>query len=99
MTDLLIAAIREAVRAEMADHVARLESRLDALAAGQAPRLLTIAAAAEAAHVSTCTMRRWEREQVVRSVRRGRRVLIDADSLRPTDAAEVDRLAREAQQP
>lgn len=83
MTDLLVEAIRSAVRAELAAQLAPL---VDALRAAVPPRLLSIAEAAIEARVSACTMRRWEASGEVRGVRRGGRVLIDASSLAPAGA-------------
>jgi hypothetical protein len=80
MTDLLLEAIRSAVRAELAVQLAPL---VETLRASQPPRLLSIAEAAAEARVSACTMRRWEAAREVRSVRRGSRVLIDMSSLQP----------------
>lgn len=96
LDESLRAAVAAAVQ-PLADELRAVRTELAALRAGQAPRLVTVAEAAEHAHVSPCTLRRWERAGVVRSVRRGRRVLVDLSSLQPTDPTEIAALARGAQ--
>ncbi len=101
------AAITEAVAVAMVPVLAELRAlrtevaRLASLAApaALAPELLSVAQAARTLGVSSCTLRRWERDGRVQSVRRGHTVRIVASSLRPVDSAQVAELARAARGP
>jgi excisionase family DNA binding protein len=74
-----------AIRAELAEVRATLP-----------PRMLSVAEAAERMGVSTQTIAAMGRRGDIVTRRAGRRVLVDAASLRPTDPATVARAAREA---
>ena len=84
--------------APLAAQVAELRAELAALhaPAAQEPELLSVAEAARICGVSGCTLRRWEKDGRVQSLRRGHTVRIVAASLRPTDPAQVSQFAREA---
>ena len=84
--DAIHSVVVDAVRAEGDRIVSRIVAELRAT---MPARLLTVDEAAREARVSPCTMRRWEADRYVRSVRRGGRVLIDAASLRPDEPAQT----------
>jgi transcriptional regulator with XRE-family HTH domain len=60
------------------------------------PALMTVAEAARVCGVSSCTLRRWERDGAVQSVRRAHTVRIVASSLKPASADDISRAARAA---
>jgi hypothetical protein len=95
--DAIVSAVGRAL-APVLDELTVIRTELAELRRSQPPRLLTIAEAAATARVSPCTIRRWERDGVVRSVRRGARVLIDAHSLQPTSDDEITVRARTARE-
>ena len=84
----------------------RIDRRLGELlarpAAGTAarpePALMTVAEAARLCGVSSCTLRRWERDGAVQSVRRAHTVRIVASSLKPASADDISRAARAARE-
>lgn len=96
------AALAEAVRsavAPLAEEVRALRAEVAELLRSQPPRLVSVEEAAAALGVSACTIRRWEHDQQIASVRRGGRVLIDLSTVRPTDPAQIAALARQARTP
>jgi hypothetical protein len=95
MTDLFVEAIRAAVRTEIdAALDVRLGPIVKVLKAAQSPRLASVDDTAKFTGKSPCTIRRWEKAGVIKSVRRGGSVLIDLDSLKPVDADQIAELAR-----
>jgi excisionase family DNA binding protein len=64
--------------------------------AAQEPALLSVRQYAERAGLSACTVRRRVTDGTLSHVRVGGAIRIPSASLRPTDPADVARLAREA---
>ena len=96
-------ALRAVVAAEVAPlvhQVAELTAAVQALhaPAAQEPALLSVAEAARLCGVSSCTLRRWERDGAVQSVRRAHTVRIVASSLKPASADDISRAARAARE-
>ena len=99
MTDLLMTAIREAVRTELAAALPEMvEGVVKAVAAAQSTEKLSVTEWARRNSVSTCTARRKVRDGSLPSVRVGRRVLIPADALPARGAKEIGRLADQARE-
>lgn len=74
-----------------------LRSDVTALRREQTPNLVTVHRAAELTGKHPTTIRRWEREGQIKSVRRGRSVLLDMSTLQPESELErVAKLSREA---
>jgi hypothetical protein len=97
MTDLLLDAIRAAVRTELSDALdARLGSLTEALRAATPARGLSPADFAAQSGLSTCTVRRRIKDGSLPHRRIGGRIVIPADALRPIGDVTVARLAREA---
>jgi DNA-binding transcriptional regulator YiaG len=84
--------------APLVQQVAELTAAVQALRApaAQEPALLSVAEAARLCGVSSCTLRRWERDGAVQSVRRAHTVRIVASSLKPASADDIARAARAA---
>ena len=87
MTDALVQAMREAIRAELATELPRaLAPLVDALRASQSPRLVSPAEAAKMLGISIATARRRIKDNVIPSRHLGRRVVCDLTAIRPADA-------------
>lgn len=86
------AAVRDVVRAELAD----LRADVAALKRAAPPALVDIAAFCEHAGVSQATARRMAARGDVQVVRRGRILRFDLGSLRPAEPETIAKLAREA---
>ena len=92
MTDLLVEAIRAAVRAEIdAALPAHLEPLVVALRAAVPARGLSVAEYARQHSVSTCTVRRLVSDGSLPCQRLGRRIVIASDAVPTT--TEADRIA------
>jgi hypothetical protein len=97
MTDLLMDAIRAAVRTELATVLdARLGPLAKAMKAATPVRGLSPADFAAQSSLSTCTVRRRIKDGSLPHKRIGSRIVIPADALQPIDDGTVERLAREA---
>jgi excisionase family DNA binding protein len=91
----LTAVVREAIAPVLAElRAARAD--LAEVRASLPPRMLSVREAAEAMGVSTQTIAAMAKRNEIASRRAGRRLLISAASLRPTDPARGAELAREA---
>ena len=75
------------------DEIRTLRAELAEVRASLPPRMLSVAEAAEAMGVSTQTITAMGRRGDIVVRRAGRRVLVDAGSLRPADPARVVELA------
>jgi DNA-directed RNA polymerase specialized sigma24 family protein len=90
VTDALVQAMREAIRAELAVELPRaLAPLVEALRASQAPRLVSPAEAAAALGVSIATCRRRIADGTLPSRHLGRRVVCDLSNARPVPAREA----------
>ena len=93
------AAIADAVRAAVAPvltELATLREQVAILVQSSPPQMLSVAEAAKRMGVHPATIRRMCASGELAHRRAGRRLLVDASSLRPADVATVSRLAREA---
>ena len=96
------AAITEAVAVALAPVLAELRALRDEVAEVRAslpPRFVSLKEAAEALGVCAWTARRMCAAGELASRRAGRRVLVDAASLRPPSREQVAELARAARRP
>lgn len=99
MTDLLTAAIREAVRGELAAMLPELvEGVAKAVQAAQCAEKLSVAEWARRNGVSTCTARRKVQDGSLPSVKLGRRVLIPVDALKARGPEDIAKIADQARQ-
>ena len=69
---------------------------LGRLAAAAPPRFVSVDEAAQMLGICKWSVRKQAAAGVLVSRRAGRRLLISADSIRPTDPSEIARLSREA---
>ena len=76
----------------------RLTATVERLAQSTPAQFLSVAEAAKRTGLCEWTIRRMAKAQELVSRRAGRRLLIDAASLKATDSATVARLGREARQ-
>jgi excisionase family DNA binding protein len=93
MVDILVEAIRAAVRAELTTALAPL---VEAVRAATPPRFGTLDEAARITHCHRLTILRQYHSGKIRGRRVGRKVLIDLDSLRPKTSDEIAVLAQES---
>jgi excisionase family DNA binding protein len=73
-----------------------LRATVERLAQSTPAQFLSVAEAAKRTGLCEWTIRRMAKAQELVSRRAGRRLLIDSSSLKATDPATVNRLAREA---
>ena len=76
-----------------------LREQVAALVAASPPRLLSVLEAAERMGVHPATIRRMCAAGELAHRRLGRRLLVDASSMRPAAPARIATLARQARQP
>ena len=94
--DAALAAVVANAMAPVVSELAGLRADLAEVRASLPPRMLSVREAARAMGVSTQTITAMAKRNEIASRRAGRRLLISAVSLRPTDPARVAELAREA---
>lgn len=91
--DAALAAVVSEAMAPVVTELRELRAAVDAL---RPPQFISVDEAAKRLDVSTQTITAMCKRGELAHRRAGRRVLIDAASLRPTDPATVARLVREA---
>jgi hypothetical protein len=89
LEDLVARIVRAAVR----DEIRPLQEAIDSLRRHQQPAFVDVKRAGELTGLSVATLRRRVRDGGIGSKKVGGRVLIDVDSLKVVDAAEVAQLA------